>query len=247
MRSLMFAALVSCVLLSSCATSRFTTIEDIPRAPALPHNEQVAAIGLRAKQLWVSLSPKVAKYATDLGADQFTSIWMEIVYDFPPEAVVAQPHAYQLTAYALAHQWGCTQIAIDYLRRLEKYVDDQIREVDAKRAAIAWSSFFAAMTSIGSGPSSADSQTYVDRLVNELSITRNTQSVQLNNLFSEHYSEQANDIATIKRRATELKQQLTARAKLLDVYRGWLFEASKKLEKEMPADAKKILDAKISL
>jgi len=247
MRNLMLAALVYGAVLSACATRRITTIDDIPRAPDLPGTEQVAAVGLRAKQLWVSLSPKVAKYATELGADQFTSIWIEIVYNFPPEIVVAQPDAHQLTAYALAHQWGSTHIAIDYLRRIEEFVEGRVRQVDVKRAGLAWSSFLAAMSSMGHAMSSSYSQVYADRLATELEITRSAQSLQLNDIFSEHYSAQADDIATIKQRMTELKQQLTARAKLLDIYRGWLFEASMKLKKEMPADAKRILDAKISL
>lgn len=244
MRYLIFFFFLSALVLSGCSAGRYTTIADIPIASDLPVSEEVATVGLRAKQLWVSLSPKAAEYATKLDADQFTSIWTQIVFDFPLEAVVTQPHAYQLTAYSLAHQWGSTQIAIDYLRRLQEFIGDRTRELDGKQAGIAWANFFAAMTPMGYDLLSGYGQSYADRLANELAIARNRQSVQRHNLLSEYYSQEVNNTSMLKHKVTQLKEQLTAYAKLLDTYRGWLFEASKKLKKEMPADARRILERK---
>jgi hypothetical protein len=248
MKKLILVVLILALSLAACATqTKYTTIDDVPAAPDLPRPEQVAAVGLRAKQIWVSRNPKFLEVLAGTDTGRATFVWVSTAFNFPAEMVVESPGLYFLTVYALAHQWGITQLSIDYLRRVEVFIGERIDSLSTKQANLAWSNFFLGMSSMGYGLSSSSSPGYANRLSNEFGITRNTHATQFNNLLSEYYSTQAQDVATLKHRVTTLKNSLVSYAKLLEIYRDWLFKAVEAQSKQIPDDAKNILEVKMIL
>ncbi len=234
-------------MLSGCSVrARYTSIDDVPPSPNLPPLEQVAAIGLRAVQLISVALPESAEIANKLDTNSATSAWVQVTLKTPPQTIVSGAF-YLPTMYAFAHQWGIAQLAVDYLRRCETFLDAQISQINAKRASLAWSNFFLAMSSVGYGLSNTSSQSDVNRLSNELGISRNTQSMQLNNPMSEYHSGRVDDIATLKHQVKTLKEQMTSYAKLLEIARNWILEEVARQEKEIPSDVKTVLDAKVPL
>lgn len=235
--------------LNACAANfKYTTVDDIPRAPNLPPREEVAAIGLRAVQMLIVAIPDMTEAIQRADTHTATLTWVNLASKLPTERVIASPAFYQATVYALAHQWGVAQHAIDYLRRYEVFLEDRIATAESKKASLAWSNFFAGLSTVGYAMSNASAnQTYANRLSNELAISRNTQTMQANTLLSELHSAQVTDFATVKHKVREVKEQLTAHAKLLEIYRGWLYEAVEKQEKEIPKDAMRILEVKLAL
>jgi hypothetical protein len=240
--------LVCGMSLLACATqTTYRTIDDVPPAADLPRAEQVAAVGLRAKQIWISRNPKFLEVLANTDTGRATSVWVSTVTNFPPETIVTNPGLYDVTVYALAHQWGITQLSIDYLRRVEIFIGQKLDSLKTKQANLAWSNFFLAMNSMGYGPANSSSQNHANRLSNELGLIRNTQATQFNNLLSEYYSAQADDVATLKHRVTRLKESSVSYSKLLEIYRDWLLKAVEAQNKQIPDDARKILEVKVSL
>jgi hypothetical protein len=100
---------------------------------------------------------------------------------------------------------------------------------------------------MGYGLSTATSQNALDRSSNQLAINPNAQSMELNRMLAESYSQQADEIGMLKDRITQLREQLVSQVKLLEMIRGWFFEAVERQKQELPPDAKKILEVMVEI
>src|SRR5262245_5710771 len=92
--------LVCGVVFPACATqTKYRTIDDVPPTADLPRTEQVAAVGLRAKQIWISRNPKFLEVLANTDTGRATSVWVSTVTNLPPEEIVMSPRLYDVTVY----------------------------------------------------------------------------------------------------------------------------------------------------
>ena len=237
--------LVLALLLIGCATTSpldlATLLEPDPR---LPKKEHVQAVGTIAIQRLVALSPKAAEIISKHDLYTVTGGLVTAMFRFPVEQLAADPPLFELTAYALAHQWGLTQLALDHVARYDRLITHRYEELQQKKAAMAWSNFFYALSTMGYAMSTV-SAAPTQRFSNELGISRNQQAMQVNNLMAEYYQQRIETLEEFKLQVSRLKPELVSYSNLLEIYRGWLFKAQEDHHRHpLPHDAKQMLEVK---
>lgn len=239
------AALMLAII--ACATTSTTDLSALLEPdPRLPRKEHIEAIGVLAVQRVVATAPQAAQILAPYDLNTVTASLITLLFRNPVEQLAANPTAFEIAAYSLAHQWGLTQITLDYVARYDRLLTVRYEDVKRKKAGMAWSNFFLALSSMGyslsrsSGPPSL-------ALSNEIGISRNQQAMQLNTLMADSYQQRIESLEEFKLRVTQLKVELVSYSNLLEIYRGWLFKAQADQQRNISPDARQILEAKASL
>lgn len=231
----------------ACATTPKQTLDIntlLQPNPNLPQIEQVEIIGTLAVQRLIAAMPKQTHIFLAIDTFTITSTMVTIFTKFPTEQVAADPVFSEIGLYCLAHQWGRTQILLDYIYRYDKLLTQRYEELRRQKKAIAWSNFFYGLSSMSYGMSNADA-TPGQRLSNELGLMRNQQAIQINQQLSEVYQQRSQNIEDLRLQIGQLKQQLISYSNFLKRYVDWVLNEVREESEKLSPEAVRILEAKV--
>lgn len=240
-----------------CATIPKNEPFEYAADPNLPKPEQVEIIGKLAIQKWGLLDPKILPYSSK--TNELTSAWIATAFTLPPEELLKNPLIYETTLYSLAHQWALTQITTDYLQQYEDYLHAQKENRIQAQRNLEVSNFFLGLAAIGNAVSASMTRDTVimsnnsvailsreqSRAMNRDAVNQSMNYMMQNQLLSEYYGEQNNDLDTILIKTNLLKSAYLSYSNLLTTYKEWLFNAvTKSSKKEIPSDAMEVFQIK---
>lgn len=236
--------LTALLALSGCATIPSVDLTTLLQPdPRLPRKEHIEAIGTLAIQKVVALAPQAAQTLAAYDLNTVTASVVTIMFRSPPDQLVANSDIFEIATYALAHQWGLTQITLDYVVRYDRLITARYEDLKRQKASKAWSNFFFALSSMGYALSNTSAPPSL-ALSNQLGISHNQQAMQLNTLMADAYQQRMETVEELKLQIGRLKQELVSYSNLLEIYRGWLLKAQQDQKRDMIPDAKRILEAK---
>lgn len=238
-------ALLVIVAASACATPGADFEQLLEPDPSLPRPERVHVMGTLAAQRLVAAVPDLSSKVQQADLFTVTATLVDYMFKMPTEDLVASPEAFEITLYALAHQWGLCQLAVDHVDRYDRLFEARYEELKRQQRSLAWSNFFLGLSSMGYAMSNANA-TPTQQLSNELGMSRNQEAMQLNQLMNEQYRQQAGSLEELRIQITQIKQELVAYSNLLEIYRDWMMEAAAAKIAELSPEAQRILEAKAS-
>lgn len=233
----------------ACATTPKQTFDFntlLQPNPNLPRFEDVETIGRLAVQRLITAMPQLTQ--TFLTYDTFTvtSATVTIFTKFPIEQVAADPVFSEIGLYCLAHQWGRTQIILDYVNRYDKLLVQRYEYLKQHKSRLGQSNFFHILGLVGSGMLSTSTDSG-QRLAGALGFMYNQQAIQINQQMAQMYQQKSENIEDLRLQVSQLKQQLISYSNFLKKYVDWvLIEVREESEKLSP-ETVRILEAKAIL
>lgn len=194
-------------------------------------------------QRLTALAPKAAEVFQSVDVPSATEVIVKVLFRNPVERIVSDEGTFEITALALAHQWGRTQLALDTVLRYERLFTQRHADLQRKKKGAGWANFLLALSSAGYAMGNV-SATPAQRFSNELGMARNEQTVRFNRLLSESYQSRIESLEEARLKVGELKQQLVGYSNLLEIYRDWLFKAQEAQQRQMVPAAQGILTTK---
>lgn len=137
-----------------------------------------------------------------------TAVLVEYMFKNPIEQVIADPGTSEVALFALAHQWGRTQIQLDYINRYDKLVEHRHAEIQDRKRSLALASFFPALSSASHGMANGYNLTDAQRLSSEPGIQRNSETIQANNALAGALDGEGKSCEDIRLQISQTKQQL---------------------------------------
>jgi len=232
------------LLVSACATTQPVDLNAFlvpdPRLPRLEHVELMATLAI---QKVVAAAPGAAQALQAADSFAATSAFVTILFRTPIDQLAATPAAFEVALLSLAHQWGRTQIVLDYVSRYDKLLAARHEELKRKQRDIAWSNFFLGLSTVAYGISNA----YTDpmqRLSNELGLARNQQAMELNQKLSTLYESRGQNLEDTRLQLAQVKQTLISYSNLLEIYVRWLLSTARDRAERLSPEAVRILEVK---